>query len=52
MKKKPLALVIAAVVAAGIAGSAGPANSAQTRFLVMGGGLETGVYYQVVLGGL
>ncbi len=50
MKKKTLALVIAAVVAAGIAGSAGPANSAQTRFLVMGGGLETGVYYQVVLG--
>jgi len=50
VKKKTLALVIAAVVAAGIAGSAGPANSAQTRFLVMGGGLETGVYYQVVLG--
>jgi len=45
-----LALVIAAVVAAGIVGSAGPANPAQKRFLVMGGGDETGVYYQVVLG--
>jgi hypothetical protein len=50
VKKKTLALVIAAVVAVGIAGFAGPAISAQTRFLVMGGGLETGVYYQVVLG--
>ncbi len=50
MKKKTLALVMAVVVAAGITGFAGPANSAQKSFLVIGGGDETGVYYQVVLG--
>ena len=50
MKKKTPALVMAVVIAAGIAGSAGLASSAQKTFLVMGGGLETGIYYQVVLG--
>jgi len=47
---KQAGVVALAVIAAGIAGFAGPANSAQKRFLVMGGGPETGVYYQVVLG--
>jgi len=47
---KQAGVVALAVIAVGIAGFAGPANSAQKKFLVMGGGLKTGVYYQVVLG--
>ncbi|MFQ5657512.1 MAG: TAXI family TRAP transporter solute-binding subunit [Candidatus Methylomirabilales bacterium] len=46
MKKKMFLLA----VAAGIAGFAGPASSAKKTFLVIGGGSETGIYYQVALG--
>lgn len=50
VKKKTLALVMAVVVVAGIAGFAGPAHSAKKTFLVIGGGTETGIYYQVAIG--
>lgn len=45
--KRLLALMLATVVALGVAGSTAPVGAAQ--FLVIGGGSTTGVYYQVAL---
>ena len=45
--KKMMKFVFASVTAIALAGAATPANAA--KFLVVGGGSTTGVYYQVAL---
>jgi uncharacterized protein len=44
-----LALVLVCAAAAGIGGSEGPADAAKKMFVVIGGGSEKGVYYQVAV---
>jgi uncharacterized protein len=50
VKKTMLALVLVCAAAAGTGGSNAPADAAKKTFVVIGGGSETGVYYQVALG--
>jgi len=50
VKKEILVLLLAVGTAAGIGGSKGPAYAARKTFVAIGGGSETGVYYQVALG--
>ncbi len=50
MKKKTLALVMAVVAAAGIGAFDSPGDAAEKEFLVIAGGSEIGIYYQVALG--
>lgn len=50
MKKKIVVLLLAIGTAAGIGGFKGPADAAKKTVVVIGGGSETGVYYQVALG--
>jgi TRAP transporter TAXI family solute receptor len=50
VKKKIVVLLLAIGTAAGIGGSKRPAYAAKKTFVVIGGGSETGVYYQVALG--
>ncbi len=50
MKKKTLALFLAVAAAAGIGAFDSPGDAAEKEFLVIAGGSEAGIYYQVALG--
>ncbi|MFQ5657511.1 MAG: TAXI family TRAP transporter solute-binding subunit [Candidatus Methylomirabilales bacterium] len=50
MKKKMFSLVLAVATAVGTVGFQTPGDAAEKKFLVIGGGSETGIYYQVALG--
>ena len=49
MKKKMLALLLVVAASTGIGGLDAPSDAAQKKYLVIGGGSEAGIYYQVAL---